>query len=243
MSDAVSRLRATGAALALGVGGLVVMSLWAAALTGAADAAGVDAAAGTPVGSVLVQVATLAGAVTVAVPYLVATDRGLEYLDLAVPDRRALGYLVGGVAAIVGLALLAEAALEWLGVALASHSVEEQARAGDPTFLLALVPGALLFVGPGEELLYRNLVQKSLAEVFPAWRAISLTSAVFALVHVGVFAPGDAGLSVWATLAVAFALSTVLGVVYHRTRSLAVAALVHGAYDALVFGSLYLQYA
>ncbi|MFB6217797.1 MAG: lysostaphin resistance A-like protein [Halobacteriaceae archaeon] len=239
----MGRLRTTAVAVLLGVGGIFVMVLWVQALAAALGAVGVTTTPGTPAGELLAPVATLAGAASVAAYYLRLSRRGMGFLDIRFPDRRDAAHAAAGLVAIVALALATEAVMESVGVAGASHATVERARTGDAAFLLVLIPAALLFIGPGEELLYRNLVQKLLAEVFPAWRAIALTSALFALVHVGVLAAGDSSAAVAASLAVAFLLSLVLGVVYHRTRNVVVAALVHGGYDAVVFGALYVQYA
>jgi len=237
------RLRLTVVALLLGVGGFLVMGLWSAVFGAALSAAGVATASDAVVATLVGPAATLAGALTVAGYYLLISGRGVAYLDVRLPDRRDAGYVVAGTLAIVLLGVGSEVVIEWFGIPTASHATAESARTGDPTFLLALIPAAFLLIGPGEELLYRNLVQKLLAESLPAWRAITLASAVFTLVHVGALAAGDATGGVAVSLVVAFVLSLVLGVAYHRTRNVVVPALVHGAYDAVVFGTLYLQYA
>jgi membrane protease YdiL (CAAX protease family) len=240
--DAAARIEATGLAILLGVGGLSVMALCAQGVGAALAAAGVEATPGTAVGELVPQVGILVGALIVAALYLGVSGRGLPFLDLRAPNSRDAGYAVGGLLAILGIAVGIEALFGWLGVETATHGVEEQARGGAPGFLLVLIPGSLLFVGPGEELLYRNLIQKRLTEAFPAWRAVALTSGVFALVHTSVFSGGDGTGAVVASLAVAFVLSLVLGVVYHRTRSLPVVAFVHGGYDAVVYATMYIQY-
>ncbi|MFC7197304.1 CPBP family intramembrane glutamic endopeptidase [Halosimplex aquaticum] len=48
---------------------------------------------------------------------------------------------------------------------------------------LLLIPLSFLVVGPGEELLYRGLVQGTLRETLHPARAIVLASALFASIH------------------------------------------------------------
>lgn len=237
------RARMAVVAMLLGVGGFFVMGLWSQVIGATLSAAGLAVDPGTAVGELVGPVATIAGAASVAGYYLWLSGRGSGFLDVRLPDRRGAIHAVAGTLAIVLLGIGSEVVVEFFGIPTASHATAETARTGDPTFLLVLIPAAFLFVAPGEELLYRNLVQKLLAESFPAWRAIILASAVFALVHVGALAAGDTTSGLAVSLAVAFALSLVLGVVYHRTHNVVVPAFVHGCYNAVVFGTLYLQYA
>lgn len=237
------RSRRVAGALLAGVGGFFLIVLWAQLLGSALLALGVGVDPGTVPGELRTQVATLAGAATVAGYYLLLTGRGRSFLDVSVPDRRDLGYAAGGLVTILGLAVGAELLMAALGLEGATHAIERRARSGDASFLLVLVPATVVLGGPGEELLYRNVVQKLLAEVAPAGWAIAATSALFAVLHAPVLFGGDTTPRVVVSVALAFVLSLVLGVVYHRTRNLVVPALVHGCYNAVVFGLLYLQYA
>lgn len=217
--------------LAVGVWTNVAVSLWAAVVPGEVG----------PLRQLLLgSVALGLGTGTVAIAYFGATDRDWSYVDVRLPSLRDVGYAAAGVVALFGLQYLLTVVFGQLGVATADHSIERAARQGDPGLLLWLVPTAFLVIGPGEELLYRNIVQKSLYETFSERGAVVVASVVFALVHILAYLSPDIGATL-ATLAVVFLLSLILGVAYLRTENLLVPVAIHGAYDAITFAALYLE--
>lgn len=226
-------LAAAGVAVYLGGFGYVCILLWRWGLIAGLRPVSVISARAQLAG----QAAILLGAVTVTVGYLVATDRQRSYLRLRAPTLEDLGWILGGVVVLFGFNVV----VEMLGLPLAEHSIREIARS-DPTILLGLIVGSVLFVGPGEELLYRGIVQQAAGERAGTVAGILLASVVFAAVHVFalVSAPFPALLG---TLGVVFVLSIGLGVMFARTESLVVVAVTHGLYDALAFGTMYWEYA
>jgi membrane protease YdiL (CAAX protease family) len=108
---------------------------------------------------------------------------------------------------------------------------------GSPEVFLLLVPLSFLLIGPGEELLYRGVIQGTLTEEFSVPSAIVLASGLFAVIHT--FSLQGEGKIVY--ILVVFVLALVLGFVYEYTENLVVPALMHGAYNAVLFGSSYLQ--
>lgn len=234
----VRAARATGWGLAVGFAGLFAIALWASVLVNlVASVIGVPGAAQQ---LVLGAVALGLGTGTVAVAYFRLTDRTLAFLDVRVPDRRDVGYVVGGVVALLVLQWTLAVVLQQLGISTASHSVEQAAR-GSPDVLLLLVPASWLVIGPGEELLYRNIIQKSLYDTFGGWGAVLVGSIVFALAHIPAYGAGASPTSLAVTLVVIFALSLVLGATYLRTGNLTVSVLIHGTFDAIVFVAMYVQ--
>lgn len=135
--------------------------------------------------------------------------------------------------------------------ALVSPSLSEIGALGlAPAITVLWVGLAWLWVsieaGLCEEFLFRACLQSRLT----AWlaspaTAIALTSIVFALVHApGLYLraePGSFGQStdllevVAYTLATLSPISILFGVLWHRTRSLLLVVLIHGAVDALPF--------
>ncbi|GAB3017355.1 CPBP family intramembrane glutamic endopeptidase [Natronobiforma cellulositropha] len=189
------------------------------------------------------QIGMALGALTVAVAFLQLTERDWSFIDLRVPTLRDLGWTVGGTVAIFGALFAISVLMTTTGVESSSHGVTDRVQES-PEIMYVLIPAAILLIGPFEELLYRNVVQKSLYERFSRGGAIVVASVVFAAVHyfaysVGGAAPG----AILASLMVVFGLSLVLGVLYERTDNLVVPALVHGIYDAILFANLYLAYA
>lgn len=229
----------TVTAAAVGVSGLLAIVVWGfliAMIVRGLGGGGIDDEAATALSTLALGL----GTASVAMAYLGARGRGFGYLDLRRPTLADLGYVVAGSLALVALNLGIGAVFEALGVESAPHTIIETARAS-PGILLVLIPLSYLVIGPGEELLYRNIIQKSLYDVYSRPAAIVVASAIFAGVHFFAFSSGPGLLATFNTLLVVFTLSLVLGVVYERTGSVVVPALVHGTFDAIAFGVTYAQ--
>lgn len=221
---------ATGAFL-VGVTGLFVGVVFSMVSYVAFPTAGAIATSG--IGTAAFSI----GLAAVAVGYLKVTDRDWSYVDLAWPTRRGWLYVIGGT---VGMFLILGALgllSQVLGLPSAEHGIIEQAR-GQPALLLAFVPLSWLLIGPGEELLSRNIVQKHLYDGFSRASSVLVGTAVFAAIHLPAYATGPPP-AVFATLVQLFGISLVLGVVYERTENLVVPALVHGTYNAVQFAAAY----
>ncbi len=226
----------------VGVLGYVAIVVWIVVLV----AAVVPPVTGAPATELTVteeavfsQAATVLGVGSVAVGFLVWTERGPSFIDLSVPTLRDLGYIVGGLLAIVGAAIAINALLGATGTEGADHGSFERA-AGAPELLLVLTVASVLVIGPFEELLYRNVIQKSLYAYFSRAGAVVVASVPFAIVHAAAYAGGDLGQSI-VSLGVVLALSLLLGTLYARTENLVVPALVHGLYNAFVYYTTYVS--
>ncbi|ELY88843.1 CPBP family intramembrane glutamic endopeptidase [Natrialba taiwanensis] len=172
--------------------------------------------------------------------YLSVTGRDLSYIDLGRPTGRNLLLIVGGVLTIFGALGAITLLFQSTGVESADHGTTQQA-AENPEILLVLVPASILVIGPFEELLYRNIIQKSLYESFSRGGAILVGGVIFAIIHTQAYWTAGPG-QVVASLAVIFGLALVLGTLYERTENLLVPALVHGVYNAVLFANLYFTY-
>lgn len=180
------------------------------------------------------------GFVAAGLLFLRATDSGLASLRVRPPGLRALGIVAGGTLALFAYRLVAIAAARAVGLPLAGNSVTRLTEQGVLATLLVLVPLSFLVVGPAEEFLFRGVVQSYLAGALSRPSAVGLASVLFALVHLPttwVATPDP--LAVAVTLAVLFGLSVLLGYLYAWTDNLVVPILVHGLYDALLFGLAY----
>ncbi|UPV75549.1 CPBP family intramembrane metalloprotease [Halorussus limi] len=181
------------------------------------------------------------GFVAAGLVFLRATDEGLDFLRIRTPDLRALGVVVAGTVALFGYRLVAILTAQAAGLPLAGNSVTQLAEQGVLATLLLLVPLSVLVVGPAEEFLFRGVIQPYLDGAFSRALAVVLTSALFALVHLPttwIATPNPIAVSV--TLVILFGLSLLLGYLYVWTDNLVVPILVHGFYDALLFGLAYL---
>ena len=94
-----------------------------------------------------------------------------------------------------------------------------------------------MLIGPGEELLYRGLIQGLFKESFGPLRAIVLASGLFAVVHV--FSLSGTGKLTY--IVIVFGLALILGGIYEYTDNLVVPAFIHGTYNAVQFALAYLQ--
>ncbi|NEU55330.1 CPBP family intramembrane glutamic endopeptidase [Halorussus sp. MSC15.2] len=180
------------------------------------------------------------GFVAAALLFLRVTDRDIDSLRIRVPTPSALGVVVAGTVALFVYRLVAILAAQAVGLPLAGNSVTQLAEQGVLNTLLLLVPLSVLVVGPAEELLFRGVIQSYLDGAFSRGAAVVLASVLFALVHLPTtwVATPDL-LAVGVTLTILFGLSILLGYLYVWTDNLVVPILVHGLYDALLFGLAY----
>jgi len=91
------------------------------------------------------------------------------------------------------------------------------------------------FVGVGEELLFRGLVQTSLERVFAnPFTSVIVVSSLFAVMHVAYVT----SLGKTLELIYVFAASTVIGYSFMKTRSLVLPVIAHGTANTILFGIL-----
>jgi membrane protease YdiL (CAAX protease family) len=173
----------------------------------------------------------------VALLYLRLRGRPITSVGLRLPSVRELLIVVGGYATAFVAAITGAFVISITGAPAGENQVAEFASA-DPTVLLWLIPASFLLIGPGEELLFRGIVQGRLRETFDRVPGVVLASALFAAVHFVALTGGAGGRIV--TIAVLFFPALVFGAVYELTDNLVVPALVHGAYNATLFALAYL---
>ncbi|MXV60870.1 CPBP family intramembrane metalloprotease [Natronorubrum sp. JWXQ-INN-674] len=191
------------------------------------------------------------GAGGLALTYLIVRRNGfdrsfiVEFLRLRKPTRWDLVWIVAGLVGAFVVAFGYQVAIELLdpfgtGGDGTTHSGIEQGREY-PLLLLLGIPIALLLTGPGEELLYRGVVQSRLGETFPTALAVPLAALVFAVVHFPVYMGDELG-AVFVSLGTVTALGLYLGILYELSDNLLVPALVHGAFNAVVYLQNFLAY-
>lgn len=236
----LTKLRGTSTGLAIGFLGLLGIFIWGALITSVASLLRPGWSA-PPSQLVLSAFALALGIITVTGLVMVTTDRGLEFIDYSIPTPREWGVVLVGLITILAMDLGLGVALRRAGFDLVQHGLFRTAGT-HPTILLVLIPLSFLLVGPSEELLYRNIIQKLLYESFSRPGAILVASAIFATVHVFAFlAPDTPFSSTLATLLVVFVLSIILGLLYEQTNNVVVPAIVHGSLNAVTFAASYLR--
>lgn len=131
------------------------------------------------------------------------------------PAQLGLGLLLGAAAYVVGTVL------SGLFIVLTGYSENVQATyqagaaAGALGLVLSILAGALL-TPLGEEFAFRGVLTSALLARMPAWAAIVLGAAVFALAH-----------GINPVLPTAFVVGLVSGTLFHRTGSIWPSVAVH----------------
>jgi hypothetical protein len=192
----------------------------------------------TPLGFVVASLVLLQGVAFggVALGYL--RYRGLTpaYLGVRLPSLQDVGTVVVGYVVAIAIAISSAVFVSLVGIQAGSNQAAELGAA-NPEVLLLLIPASFLLIGPGEELLFRGVVQNRLRETFDAAPAVAIASAIFASIHFVALSGGTGARLV--SIVILFFPSLVFGAVYEFTENLVVPALVHGAYNATLFTLLY----
>jgi membrane protease YdiL (CAAX protease family) len=162
-----------------------------------------------------------------------------DLVKVRLPTLRDLAATVAGVILLLLALAGVSVVFSQFGIETAQNEIE-QIGSDNPEVMLYMIPLAFLVIGPGEELLFRGAIQGLFRESYAVFPAIALSSALFAVAHITALAAGSLGAKA-ATISALFALSLILGASYEYTDNLVVPALVHGAYDAIVFTAIYAQ--
>lgn len=235
--SSISRFRSVASAIGLTYGSYVAGAIVILAVATVVGLFGVDLtsrpALRLVVSTFFLQGVTFGG---IAVLYLKGRDLGFGFVPVRLPDKRDGAVIIGGSIAILGVLFVASSVITALGLNSAQNQIVEVGRQNPSVFLL-LIPLQFLLVGPGEELLFRGLVQGTLRESLHPARAIILASALFASIHL--FSLSGEGKLVY--IGIAFVLALVLGAAYEYTGNLIVPAVIHGTYNAVQFAGVYLS--
>lgn len=176
----------------------------------------------------------------VAILYFRYTGRSLRsFVPVSLPSLRELGLSLGAwVAAIVITPVVAAIVITLADDQPASNAAGETAQQ-NPEIIPLLIPLVFLLNAPGEELLFRGVIQGLLAERFSAWAAITLATAAFAPLHIiALLGSPNAALL---TIIIISVPSLIFGSVYQLTDNLIVPSLVHALFNSTLFVGIYLS--
>jgi len=186
-------------------------------------------------------VASGVGLVLTTLAYLHFSEKDATFIDLDTPVLRDAGYIIAGTVGLFVVLTAISVVFQQLGIPSAPSGIEERVReTGKTDALLVLAPLSILVIGPGEELVFRNIIQKRLYDLFPRMQSIVLASVLFAAVHLLQYSNTDP-LQTLSSLFVVFVLALALGFLYERTEKLVVPAVVHGLFNAIQFLLLYAE--
>ena len=182
----------------------------------------------TSEGYLIFSAVQFVGFIAVAVGYV--RWKEIALFDISMPSLRDVAWIVGGFIILYvvahGLALLISA----LGLQTAENSVIETGRQ-DPRIFLYMIPISFLLIGPGEELVFRGVVQGLLRKAYGVLPAVLVASVLFGVAHTVALQGGGKATYV----AVAIGLGLVLGSVYERSENILVPIVIHGAWNAMLF--------
>ncbi len=182
--------------------------------------------------------ATGFGFAAVALAYLTYTNRGLGYIDGTVPTARSISLGVGLGVGIFTAQTAIDLTARIAGVSMGVDQAASQLTGSVP-LLVAAIAINLALIGPAEELFFRNVLQKRLAESFRTGTAIGLTSLIFAPLHLGNF-HGQSALAIGVSLSGVVIASVLLGIAFVRYNRLEVVGIAHGIQNSLVLVTVYL---
>lgn len=179
-------------------------------------------------GNLLLTMVQFSGFVLVAVGYVRWQD--VDLYDVSVPSLRDVGWMALGFVLLFAVAYGLAIVIELLGLQTATNAVVETGR-DNPRFFLYMIPVSLLFIGPGEELVFRGVVQGYLRRAYGVVPAIVVASLLFGVAHYLALV-GEGRLTY---IAIATGLGLVLGTVYERTGNVVVPTIIHGSWNAMLF--------
>lgn len=164
-------------------------------------------------------------------------------IGAAVPDfwdvvTIIIGYAVA-LAGAMGGSILIQAVQNATGTELDTGS-NAAAEIGmqNPEVLLLLIPASILLIGPGEELLFRGVVQGRIREVFGPVSGVFIPSVIFAGLHWFALSGGSPQGNLVA-LGILVVPALVFGAAYEYSDNIVVPSLIHGFYNATLFSLLY----
>ncbi|MFB6085418.1 MAG: lysostaphin resistance A-like protein [Halodesulfurarchaeum sp.] len=182
------------------------------------------------------------GFIATGLVFLGLRNRSLRsYLGLRVPGFGDLLFTAGGYVGALALVFGVGVLLTLFQIEAETTNQAAELGMENPELLLWFVPLSIVVIAPGEELLFRGVVQGRLREALPVRIAVPLAAAIFATVHF--FALTGAAKARFVAIALLFFPSLVFGYVYERTQNLLVPILIHGAYNSTLFLALYLTVA
>ena len=99
-----------------------------------------------------------------------------------------------------------------------------------PEYLALIMMVMVFFVGLGEEVVFRYILQVRMQAMVGIGASLIITSLTFAFMH--------SGYTSLIYMAYVFGISMILGLLYDRTKSLALVALIHGMLNFFLFSFL-----
>lgn len=180
--DMNEQLRAVGAGVGVGILGLLVALVLTLILGVVIAVLGLSV---SPVLGIVLTLLVTQGVAFMGVGYgyLRYRDIPLSAVGVELPSLRQVGVAVGAFVVSIVYLIVAGQVVSALGVQTAENAVVEMGME-NPQILLYLIPGAYLLIGPGEELLFRGVVQTRIRQAFGPVAGVFIASVIFAAIHI-----------------------------------------------------------
>lgn len=159
---------------------------------------------------------------------------GKDLLPVDTPSLKEVLAVIVGFGVLFGASLALSLVIQALGLQTAENSVITTGTQ-DPVFFLYMIPVALFLVGPGEELVFRGVVQGLFREAYGVIPAVLVTSLIFGIAHF--LALTGSGKVTY--ILIAATLGIVLGAVYELTDNLIVPIAIHSFWNTMLFSINY----
>ena len=170
-----------------------------------------------------------AGFLAVVFTYLQRDGTG-GLVHLRRSTLRDLGWVAAGFLVLLVASAVMDQLIGLLGVETAQNQAILAGR-DHPILFLVLLPITLFLVAPGEELVFRGIVQGQFRRGYGVVPAVVMASLLFGVSHSGALA----GEGTVAYLAVATVLGLILGVVYEYTESIVVPIAIHAVWNTTIY--------
>lgn len=151
-------------------------------------------------------------------------------VQLRRPTRTDVRYAVQGFFVVLGVGAILHQTVAALDVPSGENMLTTAAQADPRLFVVAAIT-SVLFVAPGEELLFRGVIQGRLRTAFGPVAAIVLGGLVFAVPHLVAAYTGPGAVY---SIGVVFGISLALGALYEYTETLFVPIVAHGLYNVAI---------
>ncbi|MFB6189471.1 MAG: lysostaphin resistance A-like protein [Halapricum sp.] len=217
-------LAAFAVGIALGLASLYVLAAFTTIRGGGGEL--------TPTASAVSSVFQFVGFILAVLGYLLLRE-DWSLVRIRSPSLRDLGLVVGGFVGIIVLNTVSSALISAIGLQSAQNGVVEMGQQ-HPEYFLYMIPITLFLVGPGEELVFRGVVQGWFRRAYGPALGIVFSSLLFGAAHYFALV-GTGGEGKFVYMAVAAVLGLVLGTIYEVSENIAVPILAHGIWNAFLF--------
>jgi membrane protease YdiL (CAAX protease family) len=220
--------------LLLLLGAFLVADLFRQGVVGGLGLVGVTGDTATV--SVAEMGAQFAGFLAVGIAYIRLQNQQ-SLIGVGRPSLRDVAVIAVGFVVLVGSLTGLETLFAQLGYEPAQNSAIA-AGEGQPVLYLFVIPVVIFLNSPGEELLFRGLIQGRFRQAYGVVPGILAAGAVFGLVHY-IALVGTGSELVYVTIAGAAGL--LLGAVYEYTENLLVPIAIHALWNTTVYLLLYVE--